>query len=137
MESVYPFSSYILLILFLLQLVQQSNNQPMLFRRPELLDNKEMSINFQGEKLKDYYMHGPDKVNLCTFYNQRNNIGEPKIWNNIGAISSCIAIFDFSLFLPFALSLKISYHHFASILSINSFGFCKRFFWAILLKFKF
>lgn len=31
-------------------------------RRPELLDNKEMSINFQGEKLKDYYMHGPDKV---------------------------------------------------------------------------
>jgi hypothetical protein len=31
-------------------------------RRPELLDNPEIAINFAGEKLKDYYLYGQDKV---------------------------------------------------------------------------
>eukprot|EP00088_Acartia_fossae_P045731 TRINITY_DN49282_c0_g1_i1.p1 TRINITY_DN49282_c0_g1~~TRINITY_DN49282_c0_g1_i1.p1 ORF type:complete len:201 (+),score=40.49 TRINITY_DN49282_c0_g1_i1:46-648(+) len=31
-------------------------------RRPEVLDSEEIYINFAGEKLKNYYLHGPDKV---------------------------------------------------------------------------
>jgi len=31
-------------------------------RRPELLDNRDVAVNFAGEKLKDYYLHGQDQV---------------------------------------------------------------------------
>lgn len=32
------------------------------YRRPEVLDNREIYLNFAGEKLKEYYKHGTDKV---------------------------------------------------------------------------